>query len=128
MYHENFEDIIGIVHRRDILSAVAEDKFDVKLDSLTKPVQFVLESAKVNKVLKNFLDFREHMFVVIGEFGGLSGVITLEDVIEEILGKEIIDEFDPVTDMRELARRRREKLLHNSEQIPQPKIIYPKKY
>ena len=111
VYHKNFEEIVGIVHRRDILEAAAEDKFSIPLDSLMKPVQFVLESAKLDKVLKDFLDHRQHMFVVIGELGGLSGVITLEDVLEEILGKEIVDEFDAVTDMRELAQRRREQLL-----------------
>ena len=114
VFHKNFEDIVGIVHRRDILDAVAEDKFDVRVDSLMKPVQFVLESTKLNKVLKDFLDHRQHMFVVIGELGGLSGVITLEDVLEEILGKEIVDEFDEVTDMRALAQQRREQLLQKA--------------
>ena len=111
IYHNNFEDIVGIVHRRDILHAVADDRSGLRLDALMKPVQFVLESAKLNGVLRDFLDKRQHMFVVIGELGGISGVITLEDVLEEILGKEIVDEFDAVTDMRSLAQKRREELL-----------------
>ena len=114
VFHKNFEDIIGIVHRRDILHAVVDGKLDIKLDSLMKPAQFVLESTKLDKVLKDFLEHHQHMFVVIGELGGLSGVITLEDVLEEILGKEIVDEFDAVTDMRALARKRREQLLKNA--------------
>ena len=113
IHHKNFEDIVGIIHRRDILQAVVENNLDVKLNSLMKPVHFVLESAKLNKVLRDFLEKRQHMFVVIGEFGGLSGVISLEDVLEEILGKEIVDEFDTVTDMRALARKRRERILNN---------------
>ena len=54
-----------------------------------------------------FLERRQHLFAVIDEYGGLTGILTLEDVLEEILGREIVDESDTVTDMRELARRRR---------------------
>ena len=54
-----------------------------------------------------FLERQQHLFAVIDEYGGLAGILTLEDVLEEILGREIVDESDTVTDMRELARRRR---------------------
>ena len=111
IYLETFENIVGIVHRHDVVAAVAEDKFDLKLETLMKPADFVSESTKLNKVLKNFIEQRRQLFVVIGEYGGLSGVITLEDVLEEILGKEIVDEFDRITDLQSLAKRKREKLL-----------------
>ena len=62
---------------------------------------------------KMFLENRQHLFVVIDEFGTMTGVITLEDVLEEILGKEIMDEFDKVADLREIAYRRREQILRN---------------
>ena len=58
-----------------------------------------------------FLERRQHLFVVIDEYGGLAGVLTLEDVLETILGKEIVDESDQVADMRELAHRRRQQTL-----------------
>jgi CBS domain containing-hemolysin-like protein len=64
----------------------------------------------LNRVLLEYLELREHLFVVIDEYGGLSGLITLEDILEEILGREIVDESDQVPDKRELARQRRSRL------------------
>jgi len=78
-----------------------------------KPVQFVLDTMPLDKVLIRFIESKMHLFVVLDEYGGVCGVITLEDVLEEILGKEIVDETDEVADMRELARVRREQLLRD---------------
>ena len=105
------ENIIGIVYRREVLEALANDQDDKRLADLAKPVRFVLDTMTLDRVLVKFLESRMHLFVVLDEYGGVSGVITLEDVLEEILGKEIIDETDQVADMRELARTRREALL-----------------
>jgi CBS domain containing-hemolysin-like protein len=107
VYDENPEDIVGIVQRRDVLSALARDKHQLRLSNLMKPVHFCAESIPLDKLLVEFLERRQHLFVVIDEFGGFAGVVTLEDVLEEILGREIVDESDQVVDMRELARRRK---------------------
>lgn len=117
VYFEDLDDVTGIVYRRDILSAVAEDKDALTVTEIMKSVHFVLMTMKLDHVLRLFLERGEHMFAVIDEFGGLSGVITLEDILEEILGKEIVDEFDEVTDMRELARQRREALKTNLPKV-----------
>ena len=108
IFDDDLDDVVGVVHRREILATIADDKFDVQLERLLKPVSFVIESIALDRLLELFLEQRQHLFVVLDEFGGLSGVVTLEDVVEEILGKEIVDEFDEVTDTRELARQRRE--------------------
>jgi CBS domain containing-hemolysin-like protein len=63
-----------------------------------------------------FLERKEHMFVVIDEYGGLSGLITLEDILEEILGREIMDESDQVADKQALARARRKKSAKTSQE------------
>lgn len=107
VWDDDPEDIVGIVYRRDVLVALAGDRHDTTLQELMKPVEFVLESLTLDRALIKFLESRIHMFVVLDEYGGFSGVITLEDVLEEILGKEIMDETDQVADMRELARQRR---------------------
>ena len=62
-----------------------------------------------------FLQLRQHLFVVLDEYGGLSGLISLEDILEEILGREIIDESDQVADKRALARQRRNKTVRDYE-------------
>jgi CBS domain containing-hemolysin-like protein len=111
VFFKNLDDIGGIVHRRDILRAVAADKFDATIESLMRPAHFVPAKMKLNRTLQLFLERGVHLFVALDEFGGTSGVVTLEDVLEAILGKEIVDEFDEVADLRELAQKRREEAL-----------------
>lgn len=69
-----------------------------------QPVRFVLENQTVDKLLLEFLESRLHLFIVLDEYGGLAGVVSLEDVLEEMLGREIVDETDAVADLREAAR------------------------
>lgn len=115
---ENPEDVVGLVLRRDVLLAIGEGRLDIDLMSLMRPVDFVVDTLPLDRALRLFLEKREQIFVVIDEFGGLSGVITLEDVLEEILGHEIVDELDEAVDLRELARSRRQRARdwHNDTQ------------
>ena len=111
VYDRDPEDIVGIVLTRDLFVALSQGKEDMKLTELMRPVHFVVETARLNDVFIQFLERREHLFVVLDEYGGIAGLITLEDVLEEILGREIVDEFDQVEDKRELARRQRKMLI-----------------
>lgn len=112
---EDAEDVVGIVYRRDILSSAAEGREDIPIQSLSRSAHFVVETLTLDRVLRMFLERRQHLFVVIDEYGGLAGVVTLEDVLEEIIGREIVDETDEVVDLRELARRRRRQAMENIE-------------
>ncbi len=105
------EDIVGLVYRREVLQALAEDRHQMRLFELTRPVEFVPERMRLDRLLVRFLESRIHLFAVLDEYGGLAGVVSLEDVLEEILGKEIVDETDQVADMQELARRRRQRYM-----------------
>ena len=104
---DNPDDLIGVVHKVDILRAVARDEFETPVKSLMRPINVAVEAGKLDEVLKTFLERREHMLAVIDEFGAFSGIVTLEDVLEELIGREIVDEFDQVADLRAYARRRR---------------------
>lgn len=101
---EKSEHILGYVLQSDILSEAAEDRWERPLVELVRPVPMVLESLPLKRVMSIFLKEREHLAVVIDEFGIFMGVITLEDVVESLIGLEIMDEADDVEDMRLLAR------------------------
>ena len=107
VYDNDPDDIVGIVHRRDILGSAARDEFHTTMDQLMHPVHFVVETAKLDHLLHTFLEQRQHLVVVTDEFGSISGIVTLEDVLEEILGREIVDEFDQLADLRAFARQQR---------------------
>ncbi|MEJ2034268.1 MAG: CNNM domain-containing protein [Deltaproteobacteria bacterium] len=106
-----------LVSAEEIRATVALSRASGKIDSerhgekllteIMHPVHFVPESAPLNMVLLDFFEKRKHLFVVVDEYGSVTGVISLEDIIEEIVGQEIMDETDKTQDMRELARRKR---------------------
>jgi CBS domain containing-hemolysin-like protein len=110
VYDKNVEDIVGIVLTKELFMALARGEKDRRLTDIMRPVHFVAETARLNNVLMEFMGSTQHLSVVIDEYGGLSGVISLEDILEEILGREIMDESDQVADKRELARKRRSTL------------------
>lgn len=107
VYEENNEDVVGLVSRRDVALHMGREHARVNLGDIMRPIHFVLESQTLDKVLTEFLESRQHLFAVLDEYGGLAGVISLEDVLEEMLGHEIVDESDVAPDMREAARQRR---------------------
>ena len=108
------DDVVGIVHQRDVLMAVANDRLDVKLEELMRPVHFVVETTPLDQLLRTFLKNRWHMVTVIDEFGGFAGIVTLEDVLEELIGHEIVDESDQEADLRALAHSRRDEILRRN--------------
>jgi CBS domain containing-hemolysin-like protein len=98
---------IGIVFSRDILTELANDHFDKTLGTLCKQMFFVSEKTPGHVLLRSFLRRRTHLFGVVDEYGDITGIVTLEDVLEALLGEEIVDEVDSVVDMQEIARRRK---------------------
>ncbi len=106
LYEKEPNDVTGIVMRKDILQAAAEGADDAVLSNFMQPVHFVPETAPLNRILVDFFDRQQHLFVVVDEYGSMTGIISMEDVLEEIVGREIIDESDKARDMRELARSR----------------------
>ena len=108
VYDKNPNDIVGIVLRKDVLISASEDKGQRPLSALMHPVHFVPETARLTSTLLEFFELRRHLFVVVDEYGSFTGVISLEDIIEEIVGLEIMDESDQNKSMRELARLKKQ--------------------
>lgn len=104
VYNETPNDVVGIILRRNLFLAAAEQKNSLPLSQLMNPVHFVAETAPLNRVLVDFFERRQHLFVVVDEYGAVTGIISLEDILEEIIGREIMDESDKAKSMRELAR------------------------
>jgi CBS domain containing-hemolysin-like protein len=107
VYDKSKEDIIGIILTKELFRVLAEGKKDIAITELMRPVHFVAEMARLHNVLMEFIGSREQLFVVVDEYGGISGVVSLEDILEEILGREIVDESDQVVDKRYLAKQRK---------------------
>ncbi|MCL7489609.1 MAG: hemolysin family protein [Desulfobulbaceae bacterium] len=104
VYSKDPDNVVGIVLSRDIFIAMVENKGQLKLHQLMHPVNFVPETAPLNTILMEFFERHQHLFVVVDEYGSVTGVISMEDIIEEIVGREIMDESDKTKNMRELAR------------------------
>ena len=104
VYDSDLDSITGIVLKDDLLLAKAEDRGDVTLSSLTRPLRSILPETALTELLEFLLDKRQHIALVVDEYGGTMGIVTLEDVVETLLGMEVVDEMDEVVDMQALAR------------------------
>ena len=104
IYHDNLDKITGVCHQRDLLTALARDEKGRRISEFRHEVMFVPENMKADKLLPLFQKQRYHLAIVTDEFGGTAGLVTLEDVLEQLVG-EIVDEKDKEIDTREKARR-----------------------
>ena len=106
---ENDEYVIGYVLRQEILEKMAEDKFTTRLHDILRPIMTFSEDDSVADIWEKMLAKKEHISVILDEYGSVRGIVTLEDVIETMLGQEIVDETDEVVDMQEYAKEQWEK-------------------
>ena len=106
---ENDEYIIGYVLRQEVLEKMAEDKFNMHLSEIIRPIMTFGEEDSVADIWEKLLEKKEHISAILDEYGSLRGIVTMEDVIETMLGQEIVDEKDEVVDMQEYAKDQWEK-------------------
>lgn len=106
---ENDEYVIGYVLRQEILEKMAEDNFALPLKEITRPIMNFKEEDTVSDIWEKMLEKKEHISVILDEYGSVRGIVTMEDVIETMLGHEIVDETDEVVDMQEYAKEQWEK-------------------
>jgi CBS domain containing-hemolysin-like protein len=106
LYNAQENTVEGVVLRRDIMNRIVRGKTHIKLKSLAQSPKFVIETISVYRLLNQLISEKAHLAIVINEFGDFTGIVTIEDAIETLLGREIVDESDKVTDMREFARKK----------------------
>lgn len=107
-FHQGSKDqITGYVLKDALLTEIIEGNDATSLGALRRDILTVSETLPITQVFRNLMDRNEHIALVLDDFGGMAGIVTMEDVIETLLGMEIVDETDKARDMRELAQRHR---------------------
>ena len=106
IYSENDENITGYVFRQTVFEKLAEDHHNLKLKDIKREIVIVNNSIVLFSLWETLLEKKEHIALIVDEYGGLDGIVTMEDIIETLLGLEIMDEKDTITDMQKYARER----------------------
>ena len=127
IYGDSVEDVRGKVLRHDLFAAERAGKGSDRVSDYAKPIYRVSEKVPVQHLLDLFIRQKAHLFLVEDEFGQNAGIVTLEDAIETLLGREIVDESDLVPDMQALARDRYRDRLRSIQQAADSKKNDPKK-
>ena len=109
VYRKNRDQVSGFVLKQDIYRYAARDEHDMTLEDFRRPVDMVDDTTPLNRLLDTFLASRNHLALVMDSYGGLRGIVTLEDLMETLLGLEIMDEVDTVEDMQAFARQQWQK-------------------
>ncbi len=103
------DNITGYILKDQLLAQLVKGGGDALIKTIKREIIAIHETFPIPELFNRFLEEREHIALVVGDFGGMSGIVTMEDVIETLLGMEIVDEFDHAEDMRVLARKNWEK-------------------
>ncbi len=109
VYAQHRENITGYVFRHAVFEEMTEGHSELQLKDIKRDIVIVPNSQPLFAVWEKLLEKKEHIALIVDEYGGMDGIITMEDVIETILGLEIVDEKDVVTDMQQYAKERWEK-------------------
>jgi len=116
IYGKNLDDVRAFVLKNDLMREKLAGRGSSRLHELGREVQAVSEKASLGAVFERLLDNRLHVLLVVDEYGGLAGLVTLEDVVETLLGMEIVDEADETDDLRKLARQKWEERRRRMEE------------
>ncbi len=121
------DQVTGYILKDQLLLRAARDELDVPLRSFAREALIVPDTVPLPALFERFLDNREHIAVVVDEYGGVDGVVTMEDVLETLIGLEIVDEMDSVKDMRAMARAKWEARAKHIQSDPpaRPKPVDP---
>lgn len=126
IWKESPDQITGYILKDQLLLRAARDELDVSLRSFAREPLMVPDTIALPSLFEKLLDHREHIAVVVDEYGGVDGVVTMEDVLETLIGLEIVDEMDSVQDMRAMARAKWEvRAKHVGSNPPEPPTPKP---
>lgn len=103
VYRESLDHVIGLTSRYKILEALSHDEHNKTIGELVTHIETISERTPVSQAIDHFIKTKEHLAIAVDEYGVMTGLVTLEDAIETLLGVEIVDEFDNVEDMRKYA-------------------------
>lgn len=106
IYQDNKDNITGYIFRELVFEKLAEDQFNLKLKDIKREILHFSDDFTLFDAWDVMLQRKEHISLIIDEYGGMEGIATLEDIIESLLGFEIVDEKDKVEDMQQFAAKR----------------------
>ena len=106
IYSRNDEYITGYVFRHEVFEKLAEDQHELKLKDVKRDIVIVSNTIVLYRLWEKLLEKKEHIALIVNEYGGFEGIVTMEDIIETLLGLEIVDETDTITDMQKYAKEK----------------------
>jgi CBS domain containing-hemolysin-like protein len=106
VYNENIDNITGYIHKHDILDNLANDNHQMQLKDIRRKMLVVTKNLSIPDLFEEMMREKEQVALAVDDFGGMAGIVTVEDVLETLLGMEIVDEFDSAQDMQAFARER----------------------
>jgi len=106
IYSKNNENITGYVFRQKVFEKLAEEETNLRLRDISREIVVVHEFQTLLNLWEILLEKKEHIALIVDEYGGMDGIVTMEDIIETLLGLEIVDERDKIVDMQQYARER----------------------
>lgn len=105
IYHERVDNIVGFVLKDNVYEEIIKENGDLPLSSLKRDILITRRNKPIPKLFETFIDKKEHIALVVDEYGSVAGLVSMEDIIETLLGLEIMDESDRVADLQSLARK-----------------------